>query len=468
MLYPLSHSPTNLKRTYRIGLVAYGILLLLAVVFYKERIVFLDAAFAVFHMVKDGDFAIQIYRVGDGFARLLPHLAYRFGLSLQAICLTYSVGFTLVFAVCYWVCGTWLKRPMWAVIILLMNVLFVAHSFYWPTAQVPQGIALLMVVCALFDNRPFATVSVAQRMVAAVLLLIVAFFHPLLVVCIAWMIVWFALRGQSPFCKKAVLYMVGILVAGVLVKMLFFRVPYERHSVSGLKNFIRLFPHYFDTYTNHQFLYRLFTIYYWMPVVLVLVAARYVVRRQYWLLVWYAATIMGYLFLVNTMYPNADTAAFYLEVLYLPVGVFMGLPFVFDVLPGITARYATVLVVLIVATGCWRIYDVHGLYSQRLQWQRNFLQQYGDRKMIVDTRSVDTSLLQMSWGTPYEFWLLSTMEQGRSASIIIDNRPADRQWTNEKRTHLVVNWNIFPYSELNPKYFRFADTVKGYEIGPEL
>lgn len=453
---------------YRIGLVGYAVLLALAVVFYKERIVFLDAAFAVFHMVKDGDFAIQIYRVGDGFARLLPHLAYKSGLSLHAICLCYSVGFTLFLALCYWVCGTWLKRPVWALIILLMNVLFVAHSFYWPTAQVPQGIALLMVVCALFDNRPFATVSVMQRGTAAILLLIVAFFHPLLVICVAWMIVWFALRGQSPFCRKAIWFIAGVLIVAVVVKMLFFRVPYERHSASGLKNFIRLFPDYWNTYTNRQFLHRLFTIYYWMPVVLVVVAATYVVRKQYRLLVWYASTILGYIFLVNTMYPNADTPAFYLEVLYLPVGLFMGLPLVFDALPGITHRYATVLMALIVVTGCWRIYDAHDLYTQRLQWQRNFLQQYGHRKMIVDTRSTDTSLLQMTWGTPYEFWLLSTMEQGRSASIIIDNKPGDRQWTSEKRTHLVVNWNIFPYGELNPKYFRFTDTVNGYEIEPKL
>jgi hypothetical protein len=194
----------------------------------------------------------------------------------------------------------------------------------------------------------------------------------------------------------------------------------------------------------------------------------YAARRQYRLLALYLVSVCGYLFVVNTAYPNVDTPAFYLEVLYLPLGLFMALPLVFDVLPAVPPRYATGLVALVVATGCWRIYATHDVYTARLQWQRNFLQQHGHRKMIVDTRSVDTSLLQMTWGTPYEFWLLSTMEGNRSASIIIDTHPRDRQWTDEKRTHLVVNWNIFPYSELNPKYFRFADTVTGYEIAPEL
>ena len=84
--------------------------------------------------------------------------------------------------------------------------------------------------------------------------------------------------------------------------------------------------------------------------------------------------------------------------------------------------------------------------------------------MVVVLVLVIIIIVLMAWGTPYEFWLLSTTEQGTTASIIIDDKPELRPWAALLRKSLVVNWGIFPYSELNPKYFHFTDTTTGYEI----
>lgn len=57
------------KRLYTIGFVGYFLLFLLAVLFYKERIVFADTALHAFELV-NGDFFIQNMRFGAAATQL--------------------------------------------------------------------------------------------------------------------------------------------------------------------------------------------------------------------------------------------------------------------------------------------------------------------------------------------------------------------------------------------------------------
>ena len=456
------------KKLYLSGLLVYLALLVMSVLFYLERMVFLDEAFALFHLVKDGGFVIQIFRFGDALAQLPPVVACKLGASLRTITLAYSIGFMLVPIACYLVCGAVLRQYMLALVILLINVLFAAHSFYWPIAQTPQGISLIIVLLALLWGKDTHTIRSHTTLMAIALLITIVFFHPLMTLCMLYAIVFFMLR-QEEGMHKPLLYRAGLVFAGIfIIKMLFFRVQYEQHSLSGLKNIILLFPHYLDTYTNRQFLAGLPTLYYWIPIAFIIILTIQLRHRRYLQAGLSVVSIVGYLALVNTCYPNADTPPAYLEALYLPLALFLALPLIFDVLPAIGPRYAAVLLPIIMATGCYRIYATHAVYTHRLDTERSILQRYGHKKMIARPTRADALALQMLWGTPYEFWLLSTIENGYSASIILDDAPAQRPWAAEKKTALIVNWNIFDYKDLDPRYFRFTDTTTAYLVAPAL
>ena len=72
--------------------------------------------------------------------------------------------------------------------------------------------------------------------------------------------------------------------------------------------------------------------------------------------------------------------------------------------------------------------------------------------------------LQMMWGTAYEFLLLSESERGHPASIIIDEDPGRMPWPVSENKSLLVNWDTFPYKDIDPAYFHFTDTTSGYVI----
>ena len=202
--------------------------------------------------------------------------------------------------------------------------------------------------------------------------------------------------------------------------------------MSGMKNFLTCFPDYFTLYSNKQFLLHCVTIYYWAPVLLFSIVWLYYRHKQWNRLGLLLLSFFGYLFLVNVSYPTSATPVFYIENLHLPIGFFLALPLVYDVLPRLNDEKVVLSVFLLLAlTAAARFYQTHFVYTARLDWERRFLKAHGNKKLIYPDAGVPMDTLMMVWGTPYEFWLLSTIEQGRSASIIIDPKPEVRLWANQ-------------------------------------
>jgi hypothetical protein len=440
-------------------------MLVLSAVFYKERIIFLDTAFTIFHIVKDSSFSIQVYRFGDFFTQLFPVIGRKAGMSLNFITLSYSVGFIAYYFTCYLICGSILKQRRFAVVILLLNILFVSDTFYWITSQLPQGMALFVVLLACVADKQFPLKPV-QQIILICITVLVAFYHPLMIFIVVFTILFFNGRADVFPDKRIVYYLGMIYLIAVILKATVFKSVYERHALGGLKNFILLFPDYLSLYSNGHFLQSWLTKYYWIPLIFICIAVYYVHTKEWKKLVLFTCYFMGYTALINICYPDESTPDFYIESLYLPLGYFLALPLVFDVSNRKYIRTEPVLgvFILIILSGCMRLYTTHHKYTKRLNWERNFLVSNIDAKIIIDKKKADAGILQLLWGTPYEFWLLSTIEQDKSASIIIDEQPETRQWADQHNKSLIVNWNIYPYSILDPRYFRMTDTVTTYQI----
>ena len=453
------------KRLYFIGIPAYIIMLILSILFYKERIIFLDAAFSSFNMIKDGTFCIQHYRFGDAFFQLLPLIAIKTHQNLNIILASYSAGYIVYYFITYLICGSILKRYDFALVILLMNILFVSHTFYWMLSQLPQAMALLMIIMALITDNRFNKSSLLIWAIIFIVEVIIIYFHPLIVFALVFSIIFFKSGKRSLIDNKTLYTIAGIYFIGILLKFFLFKSAYEEHSASGLKNFITQFPDYFTLYSNRQFLFNCVIKYYWIPVLFISIVIFYIKTRVTKKLLFFVIFFLGYLMLVNISYPKAITPEFYIENLYLPLGLFLALPFVFDLLPAIEKYDIGVpVIILIILTSCVRIYSTHIVYSNRLVLERKYLDEYGNRKVIIGAKKTDIDQLFMLWGTPYEFLLLSECERNKPASIIIDEDPAHRPWIVDQKKFLVVNWNIYPYHQLNPQYFHFTDTTSGYTI----
>jgi hypothetical protein len=77
--------------------------------------------------------------------------------------------------------------------------------------------------------------------------------------------------------------------------------------------------------------------------------------------------------MVNVPFHNGDNQ-FYLENLYLPLAVFVAVPLIFDVLPGLTSeRGLFVALVLLTILQLSHIYRSHRPWTDRLHWEQDYL-----------------------------------------------------------------------------------------------
>ncbi len=461
------------KPLFAIGLVFYVAALWGALAFYEERTVFLDAAYALFHMLKENSFSIEFHRFGDAVVQFLPLMGSRLQLPLSTVMKLYSMGFVLYFLVLYLLVGFGLGRYRFALAILLVNVLFVTDTFYYTPSQLPQGMCLMILMYSLIFNRLDRVDS--QRGRDSILTICViamsgfmAFIHPLMLFAMAYCWGYVLVSKPTRSLKTQWAYAAIAFVAVVAFKSVFLRTAYETHSLGGLKNFVTLFPHYFDTYTNRYFFGSCLGRYCWVPLVFIIDVAFCLRSGQYLKTAFIAATCIGYLFLTNTSYPDANTPHFYLENLYLPLGLFLGIPFVTDVLPKLPKRSVGVaLVAAIVLTGCIRIYGNHAPYTARLAWERQAMNSYWGKKAVLGADRGRKDILMMVWGTPYEFWLLSSAERDTVASLLVDQSPNKMGWLRAENHGLYVNWYLYPYSEFpKNRYFNFPDTTSSYIFAP--
>ena len=172
---------------------------------------------------------------------------------------------------------------------------------------------------------------------------------------------------------------------------------------------------------------------------------------------------LGFVFLVNVPY-HESTHQFYMENLWLPLGLFAALPLVFDVLPAIFSEKRSVLLVGALALlGILRIGLAHEPWTVRLDWERNFLRETAAlpaKKLLLTEQQVPMDTFKLAWGMPYEFLLLSSLSSPDSARcILVTNEPNryDSTLTSQPRLFLGAFKN-YPYEALPARYFHFQDS----------
>jgi hypothetical protein len=459
----------NSRQLFWLGVAAFIGFFVLAIAFYKERAVFLDISFHLFSILKDDTFAIQNNRFAAFFTQLFPLFGSNAGLSLSALSLLYTLSFLILHAIVFFVILLKLKNARIALAYLVYLVIMTAHTFYWIQSEMPQGAAFLFLFAALLDNilSGRTTVNNTFLFAAPLLMFTFSFAHPLLLFPFAFIMLFFLIHyyGQRRF-------ILSLAAAGVimfLIKSIFMMSSYDQTAMSGVDNMIAYFPNYFDHASNRNFIKYIFYDYYFLLIGLIGCLVYYFISKQILKGLLLFCFFIGYCFLINISYPQGGDQ-FYMENLYLNLGIMVGIPLAFDVFPSLTnRRFKVALGAMMILVCMIRIFATHPLYTARLEWQRNILsgaERTPNKKWVLSPSSWPKDTLLMSWASSYEFWLLSTMERGYSASIIIEETPGEFDWAMQQGKGFITKWGVFDHAELNPRYFIFRDTV-GYIKPPD-
>lgn len=458
------------KPTFLIGGFTFLALMFLSVLYFKERTVFIDIAYHLFYILKDDAIAIQNSRFGAFITQIFPLMGSKAGLSLEGVAVIYSMSFIIIPFLGFIILLFGLKNQRVALAYLVYILLMLTHTFYWTQSELPQAMFYFFLLIGLWDNyirKEKTKTTMWFWVISIVLTITVCITHPLTVFPFTFWILFMLLKRAKQ--KKEIIAIGSVYLLVYLSKNMVFKSDYDGGAMNGVMNFFYLFPDYF-TIQSTKNLVRYFIYDYYIAVVLFLGVAVYYLRsKNYLLLLLTSFYFIGYALLVNVSYPGGGVQ-FYLENFYLLLSFFIVLPLVFDVLPVLNNKNVSLGIILIICiVGVLRINNAHSIYTERLDWNRDFLEktnEFSHKKLIVPENKVPVDTLLMTWGSSYEFWLLSTLETGISRSIIIVENDEEFDWALDQNKVFISKWGLFDYDIFPKKYFKFDDESRyhKYEI----
>lgn len=460
MFEHLSYSSPLRKTIAWAGIATYTALAVLAVVFYKERVAFVDLSFHLFTILQENNLTIQNFRFGAAITQLVPLLSSRLGLGLHSVTILYSLAFVgwyaFVFAFCVWAC----RAVRWGVVMLLLSTLMVTHTFYWVQSELQQGMAFMVLFLAVYqrwllDKWPGWGVPVLSAG-----LFTLCFFHPTLFIPFSFCCLFFILRNEEN--RMSHVWLLVAMLVLTYIKNKVFHTVYDTENMKRSDQLFSLFPHYFGTHSFHKFLGWLVHDYYLLTLAWLGVLGYYAWQRQWLRMVLVGGMFLAYSVLVTGSYPEGQEQQFYMENLLLPLTVFVAVPLAFDVLPGVPTRWALGAVVVVLAVRVVSIGLTHTPYSNRVTWAHRVLhrtEKLARRKLLLPEQGVPMDTVLMTWATPYEFWLLSSLEKKHEArSICISTNPSEKLWALGKTQSFISTWGVFDYVQLPARYFPFPTT----------
>jgi len=450
------------KKIYWLGVISYLALAFLAILFYKERTIFLDSSFRFFYMIKNEGYELQANRFGSFFTQSFLYLSYAIGLPLKYIMINYSVGFIICNAFVFFVTLKWLKNPTLALTLLFVHVFMVAKTFYWIQSELIEGISFTILYFAMLQHFAKKGLNIIWGIVLLIMLITVVFFHPLLIIVFAFISLFFIISPENLNHRKYLLWNIPTAIGILVIKSTVFKAPYDSGVLSKTANIIKLFPDYWSMPSNAQFLRFMMEDYYFLPLLILVVLAFYLQQKSWLKLAFVFSFFFGYLFLINATFPHYKTRV-HLESFHIPLSLFLLLPFVTDILPEITKKYALLLLSLVMLIRLVHIGLNHENFTANLDWKRGILKETAhlkNKKLLIQQKQVPMDLLVMSFGSPFEFWMLSTLEFGECRSIVIYNKreTVDKWGKSKKKNKFITHWGSIPYDQFKPPFFDFQDT----------
>lgn len=443
----------------RIGYIGMIGLIILASVFYRERAWILDIAFQTFLMINDGTVQVMVNRFGSALVQLLPLTAIKLGAPIEVISFLYSISFTLLFFIFYFVTVRILRNDFLGWSIVLLYTLIVFDSFYWATSEQQQGLGAVLVFYAYWlryprQQKPWMWIVSAFAVVA------LAYYHPLIFISFYFLWAYFGLHFQKKIAGKAYWVLAGFMAVVQGVKSWLSANWYDNAKYSSFSdNLIAYFPNYFDLPAHTKFLHNAFTIWYGFPLLLLAVTVFYVYRR-YWLklgLLW--LTCFGYLMLLHIGAPESEHR-FYVEVNYMALSIFVGVPFLFEMAPLLKGRTLTFTLGALLAVRLITIAVHHEPYEARWKWIEKSvaIPETGNRFYLHEGQAPMDTLL-MSWGTPYESLLISNARTGTQSvrTLLVHPSMEPFEAALMQDTVFITPFKTYPVDALNADYFPLGE-----------
>lgn len=443
----------------RLGYLVWLSLLILSLIFYKERAFFMDAGFQLFNLINQEAVQVYHYRFVTAIPQLIPYFLLKLGAPLWLLGMSFSAAYILFYLFVYHLLVRYLKNDLLGWVLIFLFTLIAFDAFYHIQSEFYLGLSLLLLAFGFVLNEP--GLRKAQTWFAIVPLLItVGFSHKLSLIFFLFLWLFFGLTFRELRHKRyLVLFVLFILIAAT--KTLFFTNWYEAaKQIDFENNWNTYFPNFHTLPATGIFLKRCVVYYYMLPVILLINSLFYFLKKE-WLkmgLMW--SFSIGFLLLYNISDPLAPYR-FYSEVTYLPLSIFAAIPFLFDVIPGIKRnvidRYVGAFFVALMILRLGSIAWNHRTFDRLFSWiesQTAKSEQLGTNRLLMRAENAPMDTVLMEWGVPFTAMHLSALKNPKAAKTLLILPDFEKYRDQlQKDNYFLTPFKAMELKELNKKYY---------------
>lgn len=448
----------------KIGYAVWFVMLCMALAFYRERAFFMDAGFQLFNLINEGAIQIYHYRFVTGIPQLLPRLLLVVDAPLWALAMSFSASYILLYLLAYHLLVRYLQNDLLGWTLIFLFTLLSFDTFYHMQSELYIGLTLLLLSFGVVLKNPGLR-QIRLVFILLPLLVAVGFSHKLSLIFFTFLWLFFGLKYEA-LRHRRYLALAGAFIAIAIFKAVFFTNWYEAAKQAEFRsNLANYFPNLLSIPSNFVFLKRCVQYYYLLPVLLLGISIFYFFKKQ-WLpmaLTW--AFSLGFLMLYNISDPQAQYR-FYSEVTYLPLAIFVAVPFLFDVMPGIISRWPDLeqrgLPLLFVAIMSLRLASIawnHRSFHRQFSWIETQLERSSSHRFLMKKEKVPMDTVLMEWGVPFTAMHLSALRSPDSAKTLLIM--PDFNWYLDKMNREDVFFSPFhkvlEKKELNHRYYNLPD-----------
>ncbi len=419
-----------MKQVRLTGIALFTLLCILAVYWYKERVLYIDSAYYAFNLFNNGYPAAEHNRYALYLYQLIPWGLFEIGASVPITLRVYSVCHILLHALTFLLLLR-MKQPRLAALLLIMQVIGYRECFFLTVNETALAISATSLLAGLLnlrtdDNRW----SWSDNILSALCILIALFSHPMAMVLLPFVIGFHFIRQvKNTTVRKQSWQLIATMVILVIIKKLlsnssgyeddlYAQLNQSWHIITNLKDIYS-----FKFFTGEFKLQGAFFRIYWIPTALFLLSLWLIVTKKDWKILTYQLLSSIGLWLLIIILFNRGDGTIFMEKNFTP-WIFVALyPLVYYIkideirLPW-PAFASIVLIYLVSFSGIFKVSD---MYSKRLYLMDQLITQKADghSKLLIQDSTVNHDEWLGIWALPYETLLLSKVKDMPNVSARI-------------------------------------------------
>jgi len=452
-----------------IVLALFAILLLGAIIFWRERMLFCDASYIFFYIANWEQLIIQQSRYGSFVTQIFPYLSTQMQWPLQTGLLLYSMSFNLFYLAVASVLVVVYREYGLAILMGFYFTLFISQGYFWTNNEVHQGVAWMFLLFGTAFYLAKRNVPLVWQIVAFIPLTFLAIFtHPTVMFPTSFLAGFFVMQKEKlPFSKWAYrIFGIVLVVLSALKLWTASQGSYDKGRMTPIMemNFDAV-DRALTSVVADTFFWKSLTEYWLLPVLTLIGIIALIQQKRYWLL--------GFTLLTSALYFTAVCLAFqqfltfYIESQFMPLTIALCVPFVFLFLPKLRPRTVVIALILIFGIRLGYIAAAAPKFIERRAWIENVLAdmraQNINKAYILSTDMNVRETLILHWALPIESILASSLagdKPRKTVTVLTESEVESR--LPEENSRMISAFENIPWERTDTYYFPF-DTTSNYE-----